>query len=324
MNKLQRSRLVSVLLGLLISTSAILTIIVFISPSDIRSAFSKFNPIYSAPFALTVLLMVRCFGYRWHILLRGSISTTLASRAMLINMGGNMVLPARGGDLLRIHFSSEETNTPIAIVIGALLAEKASDLLAICLIGMLGGVILGIDNNKHLGLIAAGSSVFLFVLGLLLLIRMRNGLLQRICIWAFTKFRREKFFRAHVSPLIASLGESLELRSFARTMTITLVLWLAIYAVSYLCIGGMVGVSLSYPEALVVLWASGLGLMIPAAPSGLGVYHATVVSAFYFMGRPVAEGLVLATALHISFFVALVVPMGLLYGKWLLKRSFAE
>ena len=69
-----------------------------------------------------------------------------------------------------------------------------------------------------------------------------------------------------------------------------------------------------------MLWASGLGLMIPAAPSGLGVYHATVVSVFYILGRPIAEGLVLATALHLSFFVALVLPMGVLYGKWLFKK----
>ena len=107
-------------------------------------------------------------------------------------------------------------------------------------------------------------------------------------------------------------------------MAITLVLWLIIYGTSYLCIAGLVGVSFSYPEALVVFWSSMQGLMIPAAPSGLGVYHATVVSAFYFLGRPISEGLVLATALHISFFVALVVPMGLLYGKWLLKRSFVQ
>ena len=320
----QRKRLFAAVLGLVISTGAILTLIAIVSPGDLKSAFSGFDPLYIFPFALTVALMVVCFGYRWHILLRGAISTRLAVKAMLINMGGNMVLPARGGDLLRIHFSNAVGNAPVAVVVGALLTEKAADLLAICLIGTLGGVLLGLGDAAHRAVIATAAMIFLFVLASVVLFRTRNALVQRICLWAFTRLRRDKFFHGHVSPLITSLGENLQLRRFARTMAITLVLWLAIYGASYLCIARLVGVSLSYPEALVVLWASGLGLMIPAAPSGLGVYHATVVSAFYFLGRPVEEGLVLATALHISFFVALVVPMGLLYGKWLFKRSLAQ
>ena len=324
MANIKRSRLVAVVLGILISAGSILTLIAIVSPNDLKSAFSAFNPLYIFPFALTVVLMVFCFGYRWRILLRGAISISSAVRAMLINMGGNMVLPARGGDLLRVHFSNAEGNTPVAVVVGALLTEKAADLLAICLIGTLGGVLLGLGDATHRAVIAVAAAVFLFVLVSVMFVRTRNSLVQHICLWAFTKLRREKFFREYVSPLVTALGENLELRPFARTMTITLVLWLGIYAASYLCIAGLVGVSLSYPEALVVLWASGLGLMIPAAPSGLGVYHATVVSAFYFFGRPIAEGLVLATALHISFFVALVVPMGLLYGKWLFKRSLAR
>lgn len=324
MANIQRKRLVSVVLGLVISTGAILTLIAIVSPGDIKSAFSAFNPLYIAPFAITVALMVVCFGYRWHILLRGAISTPLAVKAMLINMGGNMVLPARGGDLLRIHYSCVAGNTPIAVAVSALVTEKAADLLAICLIGTLGGILLGLADATHQAVVAAGAAVFLLVLGLMMFVRMRNSMLQRICLWIFNKLRREKFFREHVSPLITSLSESLQLRRFARTMAITLVLWLVIYGASYLCIARLVGVSLTYPEALVVLWVSGLGLMIPAAPSGLGVYHATVVSAFYFLGRPIAEGLVLATALHLSFFVALVVPMGLLYGKFLLKRSLAQ
>jgi glycosyltransferase 2 family protein len=324
MANIQKKRLIAVVLGLLISTGSILTLIAIVSPNEFKSAFSEFNPQYIVPFALTVFLMIVCFGYRWHILLRGAISTPLAIRAMLINMGGNMVLPARGGDLLRIHFSNLEGNMSVAVVVGALLTEKAADLLAICLIGALGGVLFGLGDATHQAMIAAATAVFLFVLISVVFVRMQNGLAQRICLWVFIKLRLEKFFREYVSPLITSLGENLELRTFAKTMSITLVLWLVIYGASYLFIARLVGVSLSYPEALVVLWASGLGLMIPAAPSGLGVYHTTVVSAFYFLDRPIAEGLVLATALHISFFVALVVPMCLFYGKWLFKRDTAQ
>ena len=44
-------------------------------------------------------------------------------------------------------------------------------------------------------------------------------------------------------------------------------------------------------------------MAIPAAPSGLGTFHAAIVSAFVILGRPAAEGLVLAVAFHGVFFI---------------------
>lgn len=321
MPTLPKQRWISIALGALVSAGAIGTLLAIVSPRDLADAFSVFNGAYLAPFILTVVLMITCFGYRWHILLSRRISLGLAVKAMLINMGGNMVLPARGGDLLRIHFSRAEGGLPVAVMLGALFTEKVADLLAICFIGALGAALLGLADIAHKTLFASATAVFAIVAGTAIFIRTRNSLVQRAVKWALCRMHRESFFHAQASPLIAELGATMGLRAFSRTMAVTLVLWLGIYAVSYLGIAGLVGVRLSYPEALVVLWASGLGLMIPAAPSGLGVYHATVVSAFYFLGRPLAQGLVLGTALHISFFVALVVPMGLLYGKWLFKRN---
>ena len=69
-----------------------------------------------------------------------------------------------------------------------------------------------------------------------------------------------------------------------------------------------------------VLSVGTLGLMLPGAPSGLGTYHASVVSAFVILGRPAAEGLLLATAIHFLFFVALGLPVVLLYLYWHYKR----
>jgi hypothetical protein len=60
--------------------------------------------------------------------------------------------------------------------------------------------------------------------------------------------------------------------------------------------------------------------MIPAAPSGLGTFHASVVSAFIIMDRSAAEGLLVATAIHLLFFVAYVLPAAVIYGRWRLKR----
>ena len=51
-------------------------------------------------------------------------------------------------------------------------------------------------------------------------------------------------------------------------------------------------------------FAGVLGLMLPATPSGIGTLHASVVSAFIFLGRSPAERLLMATPIHLLFFVA--------------------
>ena len=83
----------------------------------------------------------------------------------------------------------------------------------------------------------------------------------------------------------------------------TAVIWLVLYVVAYLAIAQLVGMSLSIAEAMVLLFAASLGLAIPAAPSGIGTFHAAVVSAFVLLGRPASEGLVLAVAVHGIFFI---------------------
>ena len=54
---------------------------------------------------------------------------------------------------------------------------------------------------------------------------------------------------------------------------------------------------------MVLLFAAALGMAIPGAPSGIGTFHAAVVSAFVVLGRPASEGLVLAVAAHGVFFI---------------------
>jgi hypothetical protein len=68
-------------------------------------------------------------------------------------------------------------------------------------------------------------------------------------------------------------------------------------------------------DAMVLLFAAALGLAIPAAPSGLGTFHAAIVSAFAILGRSPAEGLVLAVAIHGIFFVGLCVIGAVALGR---------
>jgi hypothetical protein len=83
----------------------------------------------------------------------------------------------------------------------------------------------------------------------------------------------------------------------------TAAIWLVLYVFAYLAVAQLVGMSLTVGEVMVLLFAAALGLAIPAAPSGIGTFHAAIVSAFVLLGKPASEGLVLAVAIHGVFFI---------------------
>ena len=60
-------RILSVVLGITVSAGTILTLLTLVSPRNLSDAFAAFHPYYLLSFTLTVILMVACFGYRWHI-----------------------------------------------------------------------------------------------------------------------------------------------------------------------------------------------------------------------------------------------------------------
>ena len=83
----------------------------------------------------------------------------------------------------------------------------------------------------------------------------------------------------------------------------TAFIWMVLYVLAYLAVAKFVGIHLTLADTMVLLCAGALGVAIPAAPSGLGTFHAAIISAFRILDRPVAEGLVLAVAIHGVFFV---------------------
>ncbi|MBY5820385.1 flippase-like domain-containing protein [Rhizobium leguminosarum] len=262
------------------------------------------------------------YAMRWRLLLDGKIGYGTSLMASLLGLGANMLLPARGGDLLRVHYSRVVATVPYADALGRLLVEKVVDLVTIISVGIFSLILLGHTLNveyRNVLLVVLLVAILLIFL-LAITIRHFGNRLVPLLRPVFGFLRQQDFFDRHIVSLIRNLAQSLSLSVTMLPAALTLVLWLSAYALAYIFVGRFVGVSLNYQEALFVLFVGGLGLMIPAAPSGVGTFHASVVSAFILLGRSPAEGLLLATAVHLLFFMAYIVPAALILGHWRLNR----
>ncbi|MBB2754709.1 UNVERIFIED_ORG: hypothetical protein GGI57_005445 [Rhizobium aethiopicum] len=273
-------------------------------------------------FMLVTFSIAVGYAVRWRLLLDGRIGYRTSLMASLLGLGANMFLPARGGDLLRVHYSRVVATVPYVDAFGRLLVEKVVDLATIISVGIFSLVLLGhtLDSEYRnvLLVIMVGAVLGIFLSAIL--VRYFGDRLIPVLRPVFGVVRLQDFFDRHITNFIRNSARSLSISVTIVPAALTLILWLSAYALAYIFVARFVGVALTYQESLFVLFAGGLGLMIPAAPSGVGTFHASVVSAFLLLGRSPSEGLLLATAVHFLFFVVYVVPAALILGHWRLNR----
>jgi uncharacterized membrane protein YbhN (UPF0104 family) len=140
------------------------------------------------------------------------------------------------------------------------------------------------------------AAVILVAAGTGMLGRLLRGVSRRIGIKA--RYHR------HLAGPIMHLRHLASPRKVLLLLTQTAFIWLVLYVAAYIALARMAGIELTVAESMVLLFAAALGLAVPAAPSGLGTFHAAVVSAFVILGRPAADGLLLAITIHVVFFLA--------------------
>jgi uncharacterized protein (TIRG00374 family) len=265
------------------------------------------------PFVVLTAVLVSIFACRWWLLLGSAITFRRSLAATVAGLGANMVLPARGGDLLRAYHSAHHRGARGHLVIAKLLLEKLLDLGTVLLVGTLALVLLGV-HTQHGAVVWSAVAVTGALVVFLVLVRTHSAWLGSAIRAVLGTIRLGHVYDRHLHRLLEELTEGLSARKLAGPVLLSLAMWLTAYAAAYIVCAKMVGIPLAYLESLVLLLAASIGLAVPAAPSGLGTFHAAVASGFVVLGRPLAEGLVLAVALHGCFFVVLLVPAVAVYA----------
>jgi len=257
---------------------------------------------------LLTLAIVCAFGVRWRTLVREALPLPRSVLVCALGIAGNQLLPLRGGDALRVVLSARGPRAPsVHVGVSALALEKVFDLVAVASFALMSAsALMGArDGATSINFLAAAGAVV--IMAVIILLLARSGLLTtaiRSC--SRTLRMRPRLYRHLFRPL----HHLRHLTSPGRVMVLliqTAFIWMILYIPAYLAVAKLVGIHLTVTDTMVVLCAGALGVAIPAAPSGLGTFHAAIVSAFLILGKPIAEGLVLAVALHGVFFVGLCV-----------------
>ncbi|WP_197486932.1 lysylphosphatidylglycerol synthase domain-containing protein, partial [Rhizobium bangladeshense] len=167
------------------------------------------------PFSITALLIATVYGCRWQLLIGGRLDKSTSLIASILCLGCNMFLPARGGDLLRVHYSHVVGRVAQAEVFGSLIVEKVIDLITIAVVGVLAATVLtlSLDAARTEILFVSISSALGLALTAVALVKYFNALLLKWVCTVFTYAGCESFFNRHVAVLIRSAGEQMTLKN---------------------------------------------------------------------------------------------------------------
>jgi uncharacterized protein (TIRG00374 family) len=230
-----------------------------------------------------VLLNSAFIALRWRYLYAAARYQTQTKRLFKIycvGAGANNVLPARGGDLLRIESVREHYKIPPFVTAGTLFAERLLDGLVLSIWILMGALWIGETGILLLVGIALSAGT---VLGVTLVgLAARKPEAAEEFVWRITKFLPDRWhirIGRWTANFVEGLGAFRARRPLWRVLWTSAAIWLADFGM-YVIVGEAYGADLS-PGAYFLLEGVGnLALGVPATAAGLGSFdYLTLVSA---------------------------------------------
>lgn len=255
-------------------------------------------------------------GIRWGTLLSAEQRVTPLKLFWATQVGylSNSFLPARAGEVIRSILVSRDTPMSASFALATTITERILDAVVLVLIGLVALATLdGIPDWLRTAVQIMAVMGVVGTAGLFIAPRVES-LLKRWLAWLPLSDT--------LHTRIADLMEQflLGMRAFqhpvrgAQFLALTMVVWLA-DALFTIVITSALHLSLSLPQALLLLAALGLASALPSTPGYVGIYQFVAVTVLPPFGFAQSEALALIIAFQVIIY--LVVLVWGLPGIWL-------
>jgi uncharacterized protein (TIRG00374 family) len=309
-------------IGIFVSLVFIVILIYKFDFNEFLFLWSKVNYFYLLPAFLFQILGTIFFSVRWYYLLERKLKLKHSISSSFIGYGANMVLPARGGDLFRVYYCRSETGLRSLNLLSKLFLEKVIDFISVILIGIICFAIIKVGKTNEKSSFAVFTLSGFIVIGMLFtlyVIRYHSEKILQVLSLLANYLKKEEFYKQHVEIHILEMKDFLKIRNFLFPLLYTTIIWL-FYTLAHASTASMANIELSFLELGFILFCGAISLALPSAPSGIGVYHASIVSGFILLGRDSKEGLFFATVQHLMSFIVLSLLGLIFYLYWTYRR----
>jgi uncharacterized protein (TIRG00374 family) len=251
-------------------------------------------------------------AYRWQLLLRAAdqkVSTFRLTLAVFVGYLANLAFP-RLGEVVRCAVLKKTNQIPVSLSIGTVVTERIIDSLVL-LFFLIIALLLEFDlivtyfenifSTYHIPLdgilYAALTLLMIFSILVLVILRTHTPLSQRT-----------KKMASEVLKGILTI-KSIQIKSLF--LITTTVMWLTYFLMSYMIFFALEETSsLSLTAGFMLLVSGGIALALPVQ-GGIGTYHAMIAMMLGLYGIENTTGLFLATLLHSSQILSVVIFGGI-------------
>jgi uncharacterized protein (TIRG00374 family) len=256
---------------------------------------------------------------RWKYLLSGAgyrIDRWKLFSTIAVGRGANNLLPARGGDLLRIE-SLRERQVPVFVSAGTLFAERLLDGVVLSVWIVLGALMVGEGGAVFLTgvALAAGAAFGVF----LVRAAARDPERTERFVWRMTRFLPPRWHTRAAraaAHFVEGLGAFTGRRRVFLIFTTSAGMWLADLAMYYV-VGRAYGIEIGLGGFFILEGIGNLALAVPATAAGIGTFDYLTLVAAKGVDVPADK----ATAYVLTMHALMVVPVTLL-GAALVRPAF--
>jgi uncharacterized protein (TIRG00374 family) len=283
--------------GLIISAIAIFLLIRFSNWPEVLAAISGINLGWFFPAIGFFMISIGLRAASWMIMLQkkvnyGRVFLTLNEGYLL-----NNIFPFRLGELGRAFLLSETTNLSGFFVLSTIVIERTYDL------AIAAGLFLA--TLPYVFSIEGGQSIAVGVLiigiiglfTMFILARNRSWIKSKLDEFSLRRFVIRDRIVPRIDSLLDGLGVLASFDQFLLSLLLMILSWF-FGGLELIFLARSFGVDLDIWMVGFILGMISIGIAIPSAPAGLGVFEAAAVGAFSLLGLSTSTGLAIAFVSH--------------------------
>ncbi len=299
-----------IVLGIVVSVGALALILKDVSFPKLMHELARANYWWQIPNVTVLLVSMWIRALRWRALLDDRLPVHRSFHIQNVGSFLNNVLPLRLGELSKAYLASRDSTLTVMQALSAVVIERLLDVLAVFVMLLVvlpwvpaGGMI--VRGAQMTAAIALVGMVVLFVAAAMREPAMR--LARSVTGWA------PQGLREGVLATVDELLRGVRAAGGKRLVVAigwSVVMWIGYGISSYVILLSFIPNSEWFVAGFVTC-ALALGLSIPSAPSGVGLYEAAAVAGLAVFRVPADTALAYALVLHVANFI-LVAVMGVI------------
>ena len=256
-------------------------------------AFRGLNYLFLLPSTALIVLsfLIRAYRWGWFFPPDQPVSFMSLLSALSIGVAANQVLPVRAGEFVRAVVLGRRERLSKVTAFATIVLERVFDGLTILFFLLLVVILIGVQSPEIHYMGVAGALFYVGAIAAFLLVHFRESLLERWIHKLLPNSLREKA----VGLLRAFAGGLASIRT-VRQLVMILVLSLCCWVVIALSFWPVLtafdfGVPVPFYTPFLLVATVGLGLMIPAAPAGIGVVQYSCLLTLQIVFAPYTDSL---------------------------------